>query len=61
MFHGEIRVLTWWVDTWTYIVDILNILEKLCYCGNEAIDNLTEHGTPQHALDQVAPGAAKQQ
>ena len=28
---------------------------------DEAIDDLTEHGPPQHALDQVAPGAAEQQ
>ena len=28
---------------------------------NEAMDDLTEHGPPQHAWDQVAPGAAEQQ
>ena len=28
---------------------------------DEAIDDLTEHGPPQHAWDQVAPGAAEQQ
>jgi len=28
---------------------------------NEAVDNLTEHGPPQHAWDQVAPGASEQQ
>ena len=28
---------------------------------NEAMDNLTEHGPPQHAWDQVAPGASEQQ
>ena len=28
---------------------------------DEAIDDLTEHGQPQHAWDQVAPGAAEQQ
>ncbi len=27
---------------------------------NEAVDDLTEHGPPQHAWDQVAPGAAEQ-
>ena len=27
----------------------------------EAIDDLTEHGPPQHAWDQVAPGAAEQE
>ena len=27
---------------------------------DEAIDDLTEHGPPQHAWDQVAPGAAEQ-
>ena len=26
---------------------------------DEAIDDLTEHGPPQHAWDQVAPGAAE--
>ena len=28
---------------------------------DEAIDDLTEHGPPQHAWDQVAPGATEQQ
>ena len=28
---------------------------------DEAIDDLTEHGPPQHAWNQVAPGAAEQQ
>ncbi len=28
---------------------------------NEAMDDLTEHGPPQHAWDQVAPGASEQQ
>ena len=28
---------------------------------NEAMDELTQHGPPQHAWDQVAPGAAEQQ
>lgn len=28
---------------------------------NEAMDNLTEHGPPQHVWDQVAPGASEQQ
>ena len=28
---------------------------------DEAMDDLTEHGPPQHAWDQVAPGAAEQQ
>ena len=28
---------------------------------NEAVDDLTEHGPPQHAWDQVAPGALEQQ
>ena len=28
---------------------------------DEAIDDLTEHGPPQHAWDQVAPGTAEQQ
>ena len=28
---------------------------------NEAMDDLTEHGPPQHAWDQVAPGATEQQ
>ena len=28
---------------------------------DEAIDDLTEHGPPQHAWDQVSPGAAEQQ
>ena len=27
---------------------------------DDAIDDLTEHGPPQHAWDQVAPGAAEQ-
>ena len=46
------------------INDILEIERK--YTQNateidEAIDDLTEHGPPQHAWDQVAPGAAEQQ
>ena len=28
---------------------------------DEAIDDLTEHGPPQHAWDLVAPGTAEQQ
>jgi len=28
---------------------------------NEAVDELTEHGPPQHAWDQVAPGTSEQQ
>ena len=28
---------------------------------DEAMNDLTEHGPPQHAWDQVAPGAAEQQ
>ena len=28
---------------------------------DEAIDDLSEHGPPQHAWDQVAPGTAEQQ
>ena len=28
---------------------------------DEAIDDLAEHGPPQHAWDQVAPGVAEQQ
>ena len=27
---------------------------------NEAVEDLTEHGPPQHAWDQVAPGASEQ-
>ena len=56
------KTLTCWVDIWTSEVDKKDdILEnERKYSQNateidEAIDDLTEHGPPQHAWDQVAP------
>ena len=65
------RVLTCWVDTWTSAVTMKTKIEDILenerkYTKNateidEAIDDLTEHGPPQYAWDQVAPGTAEQQ
>ena len=58
------------MDIWTSEVmktkkdDILENKRKYSQSAteiDEAIDDLTEHGPPKHAWDQVAPGAAEQQ
>ena len=59
------------MDTWTFRshyedkIDVILENEQK-YTQNateidEAIDDLAEHGSPQHAWDQVAPGVAEQQ
>ena len=40
--------------------DILENERKYSQSATEAIDDLTEHGPPQHAWDQVVPGVAEQ-